>query len=87
LYGAAYKSGYVTQGVLVSGSKYTKGSFIASNVQNVIQMQCNYRYSQKQRAILSTVPYPLAPTFDPRLGINRLTSALSLVVQSAPRRH
>lgn len=84
LYGSDFVDGYKTEGELAACDEWTFGisnwPYPATNVER-IQTRGGTEAKDKRRTVLTAAPYPMTPTFNPKLGVSRLISGASLLGQ------
>lgn len=78
--GLELKSGYVSDLVHVENVGKSKAG-ITDNYRctHIVNLKSKSKYASFSRTVLGGMPLPMAPTFDPKLGTQRLLSAASLL--------
>jgi len=81
LYTNNFVSGRVTHTCRETGNAITKGVKNDGVWTTTVSSQGDYEVTYKQRAVLTSIPFPRAPRFEPKLGWQRLVSGAALLRQ------
>lgn len=85
LYGSDFVAGYVDRSLIAEVSE-TNSQHDRSADGSYLNLETRgyTRVTKFQRTVLTSVPFPKAPRFDPKLGSSRLVSAAALLGQMVP---
>jgi hypothetical protein len=85
LYGSDFVAGYVDRSLIAEVSE-TNSQHDRSADGSYFNLETRgyTRVTKFQRTVLTSVPFPKAPRFDPKLGSSRLVSAAALLGQMVP---
>lgn len=82
LYGSDFVGGYITRTDLSESTQTIIGtSDTGDGSYSTVSLQGSYKRVSKSRGLLGGTPYPMTPTFDPKMGTSRLISAAALLGQ------